>query len=93
MTGGMAFVLDLHDRFDKMVNPDSVVFQRLAAAHWEQTLIDLITEHARETGSSFADELLRDWDRNRRAFWQICPKEMVSRLKHPLSDELVAETA
>jgi glutamate synthase (NADPH/NADH) large chain len=93
MTGGMAFVLDLHERFETMVNPENVVTQRLASRHWEQVLIDLITEHAEETGSSFAQELLRDWDRVRGAFWQVCPKEMISRLKHPLSDELIAETA
>ena len=93
MTGGMAFVLDLHEQFLNRVNPESVVVQRLASAHWEQHLIDLITEHASETGSSFAEELLRDWDRARGAVWQICPKEMIKRLKHPLSDEMQAETA
>ena len=93
MTGGMAFVLDLHEQFLNRVNPESVVVQRLASAHWEQHLIDLITEHASETGSSFAEELLRDWDRARGAVWQICPKEMIKRLQHPLSDEVEAETA
>jgi glutamate synthase (NADPH/NADH) large chain len=93
MTGGMAFVLDLHDRFATMVNPESVVLQRLASRHWEQVLLDLITEHAEETGSTFAQELLRDWDRVRGAFWQICPKEMIKRLKHPLTDEVAAESA
>ncbi len=93
MTGGMAFVLDLHEQFNTKVNPESVVVQRLASGHWEQHLLDLITEHASETGSSFAEELLRDWDRARAAIWQICPKEMIKRLKHPLSDEVEAETA
>jgi len=26
-------------------------------------------------------------------FWQICPKEMISRLAHPLSDQAEMETA
>ena len=30
--------------------------------------------------------LLDDWDRVRGAFWQVCPKEMVARLAHPLDD-------
>ena len=93
MTGGMAFVLDLHERFETMVNPESVVLQRLASAHWEQVLVDLLTEHANETGSSFAQELLRDWDRARGAFWQVCPKEMIKHLKHPLTDEVAAASA
>jgi glutamate synthase (NADPH/NADH) large chain len=29
---------------------------------------------------------LDDWDRWRRYVWQVCPKEMVHRLTHPLSD-------
>ena len=93
MTGGMAFVLDANDRFDQMVNPESVVVQRLASEHWEQVLVDLVTEHARETGSRFAEELLRDWDRTRAMIWQVCPKEMIKRLKHPLTDQVEAATA
>jgi glutamate synthase (NADPH/NADH) large chain len=93
MTGGMAFVLDVHNRFDKMVNSETVVFQRLASAHWEQVLVDLIAEHAAETGSRFAAELLRDWDRVRDSFWQICPKEMIKRLDHPLSEGVEAASA
>lgn len=50
-------------------------------------LRSLIGEHARETGSSFAADLLRDWDRTRAFFWQVCPKEMVGRLSHPLAVE------
>jgi glutamate synthase (NADPH/NADH) large chain len=93
MTGGMAWVLDQHDRFQSALNPDSVVIQRLASAHWEETLLGLIREHAEETGSRFAKELLRDWDRVRGSFWQVCPKEMISRLAHPLTDEAELESA
>jgi len=28
--------------------------------------------------------VLRDWDLIRSRFWQVCPKEMISRLAHPL---------
>jgi glutamate synthase (NADPH/NADH) large chain len=93
MTGGMAWVLDLNDRFQSGVNKDSVVVQRLASEHWEGVLHGLVTEHAEETGSRFAKELLRDWDRVRGSFWQVCPKEMIARLAHPLSDEKVLESA
>ena len=87
MTGGMAYVLDPHDRFKNLVNPETVVVQRLTSAHWEETLRNLIGEHARETDSAFATSLLRDWDRVRNHFWQVCPKEMLSRLPHPLAEE------
>ena len=87
MTGGMAYVLDLHDRFVKHVNPETVVVNRLRSPHWEAVLKALVAEHARETGSEFADSLLRDWDRVRDLFWQVCPKEMLTRLSEPLARE------
>ncbi len=87
MTGGMAYVLDLAGRFRAQVNPDSVVIQRLASPHWEEQLKRLIREHARETGSAFAEGLINDWDRMREHFWQVCPKEMVGRIDHPLQSE------
>jgi glutamate synthase (NADPH/NADH) large chain len=93
MTGGMAFVLDPNDRFMSGVNADSVVVMRLASQHWEGVLHGLVTEHATETGSRFAKELLRDWDRVRGHFWQVCPKEMINRLAHPLSDVAELESA
>jgi len=90
MTGGMAYVLDLAGRFQGLVNPESVVVQRLSSPHWEAQLKRLIAEHAHETGSAFAEGLLRDWDRMRDYFWQICPKEMVGRIDHPLRAEEAA---
>jgi glutamate synthase (NADPH/NADH) large chain len=87
MTGGMAYVLDLADRFEAQVNPDSVVVQRLASPHWEEQLRRLIREHAHETGSAFAAGLLNDWDRMRGHFWQVCPNEMIGRIDHPLTAE------
>ena len=34
-----------------------------------------------------------DWTLEIGNFWQICPREMISRLEHPLSDEEKAEIA
>ena len=90
MTGGMAYVLDLAGRFESRVNTDSVIVQRLASPHWEEQLRKLVSEHAHETGSAFAAGILRDWDRMRGLFWQVCPKEMVGRIDHPLRAEEAA---
>jgi glutamate synthase (NADPH/NADH) large chain len=87
MTGGMAFVYDPEVRFQAAVNPESVVTGRIGSAHWAGVLKSLVDEHARETGSLHAAELLRDWDRTLSAFWQVCPKEMVGRLDHALEAE------
>ncbi|MFN7175125.1 MAG: hypothetical protein ACK4MT_10585, partial [Thermaurantiacus tibetensis] len=85
MTGGMAFVLDTDGSFERRVNPDSVVWQRLASAHWEEVVKGLIARHVAETGSRYAEGLLLDWAGTRARLWQVCPKEMVARLAHPLS--------
>jgi glutamate synthase (NADPH/NADH) large chain len=89
----MAFVLDREGRFERAVNRESVIVQRLASAHWEGVVHALIEEHARETGSKWAAGLLAEWDRTRQAIWQVCPKEMVNRLAHPLSDDTASIAA
>jgi glutamate synthase (NADPH/NADH) large chain len=86
MSGGMAFVYDALDDFAEHVNRDSVVVNRLASAHWEGVVHGLIEEHALETGSKWSAGLLAEWDRARERLWQVCPKEMVARLAHPLDD-------
>jgi glutamate synthase (NADPH/NADH) large chain len=86
MTGGMGFVLDADGRFEQRVNPDSVVWRRIAARYWETLVLSLIEEHVAETGSAYARQLLSKWDSERLRFWQVCPKEMIPRLKHPMTD-------
>lgn len=84
MTGGMAFVYDREGDFAERVNGDTVLFQRVVSAYWEAALKSLVEEHVQETNSKWASSLLGEWDRALPKFWQICPKEMVSRLAHPL---------
>ena len=50
-------------------------------------------ERARELRRPLAERLLRDWDVERDRFLQICPKEMIKALSHPLSDAEAVETA
>jgi glutamate synthase (NADPH/NADH) large chain len=87
MTGGMAYVYDVNGTFERKVNPDSIVWQRLASDHWENQLFSLVSEHARMTDSRWSKSIIADWERTRGSFWQICPKEMLSRLPCPLTDE------
>ena len=85
MTGGMAFVYDEEDRLPARINPESVVWQRIAVDHWEMALVGLIEAHVRETQSRFAAQLLNDWDLVKGRFWQVVPKEMVNRLEVPIT--------
>ena len=84
MTGGMAFVYDADDRFEAHVNPDSVIWRRVTTPHWERVLRESVEEHARETGSHYAATMLSNWDQELPRFWQVCPKEMLTRLAHPI---------
>ncbi len=93
MTGGMAFVYDPDGEFIAHVNDDSVVYQRIASTHWEGVVRDLIATHAAETQSPLGARLISDWEIEVDKFWQICPKEMLTRLDQPLSDEPDREIA
>jgi len=86
MTGGMAYIYDESGNFEKAVNPDNVVWQRFGSEHYEQQCKDLIARHAEETGSEFSAKLLAEWHLERGKFWQVIPKEMLSRLDVPLQD-------
>jgi len=93
MTGGMAFIYDPEERFARRANPENIVWQRLASAHWEGVLRGLVEEHAARTDSKWSKGLLEDWDRVAGHFWQVCPKEMFTRLAHPLDDSVEAVAA
>ncbi|MDB5689326.1 MAG: glutamate synthase large subunit, partial [Sphingomonas bacterium] len=94
MTGGMAFILDEAGDFAAHANPDSIVWQRFGSAFWETKCKAMVAEHAVATDSKWAHTILDDWDRWRLAFWQVCPKEMLTRLPRPLNDDVpVAEIA
>ncbi len=93
MTGGMAFVYDEAGEFERRINPESIVIQRLGSAHWEDVVKALVMEHAVETGSAHATRIVTDWERTREHFWQVCPKEMLLRLAHPTDDTISVAVA
>ncbi|HEU0066108.1 MAG TPA: glutamate synthase-related protein, partial [Sphingomonas sp.] len=86
MTGGMAFVYDPDDSFTRRANPENIVWQRIASGHWEDQLYGMVSEHVLATDSRWSKGLLEDWDRIVGRFWQVVPKEMLTRLAHPLDD-------
>ncbi len=40
-----------------------------------------------------AQMILRDWEDEIGLFWQVCPREMLSRLENPLSEDAEAARA
>lgn len=86
MTGGMAFVYDPEGRFPRRANPENITWNRLSSLHWEATLLGLVRAHHAATDSKWSGALLDDWGRVVEHFWQVVPKEMLTRLSHPLDD-------
>jgi glutamate synthase (NADPH/NADH) large chain len=87
MTGGMAYLYNPKRLASSMLNMETLVTCQVAVEHWEKDLKDLISQHADETGSPKAAEILRHWDLEVGNFTQICPKEMLVHLRHPLTIE------
>jgi len=90
-TGGMAFVYDPENLFEKRVNRDTLTWQRVAHPHWERAVRDLVARHVAETNSRYAIRLLHDWDRTLPQIWQLVPKEFIKHLPVPLSEAEVEE--
>ena len=86
MSGGMAFLYDPRNRFEKVVNPDSVLWNRLQSSHWEAVLKTMVQTHYERTGSRRAMTILDQWETELPNFWQVVPKEMINRLEMPVRD-------
>ncbi len=93
MTGGMAYVWDPEGRARSLFNMDSLVTCPVTVPHWDEQLRTLVERHEQETGSRRAAELLADWATARAQFVQVCPKEMLPHLQHPLALEELAVPA
>ena len=85
MTGGMAFVYDLNQNFDKKINPESVIWQKPETEFWKNYLKNLIEEHVKETNSIYAKKILDNFDIELGKFYQVCPKEMLDKLENPIT--------
>ena len=87
MTGGMAYLYDPDQTALDMINAETLVKSAVEVQHWQSQLHELVSRHAEETGSAKAKEILLHWENELGHFLQICPKEMLVHLPHPLSNE------
>ena len=87
MTGGMAFIYDPDRSFENYVNPNSVIWQIPETDHWKKYLKNLIDEHFQETQSKIAKKILENFEYEQNFFIQVCPKEMLNKLKNSLSSK------
>ncbi len=87
MTGGMAFIYDENLEFEKRVNPETVIWQRLETDYWKSFLKDLISRHSFETKSKVSEKILNNFDLEIKKFYQVCPKEMLDKLEKPITNK------
>jgi len=87
MTGGMAYLYDPAGHSAALINMETLVTNPVTVAHWQEQLKALIERHAAETGSRKAADILQHWDVEKDNFLQVCPKEMLVHLEHPLTVE------
>ena len=87
MTGGMAYLYDPYQTALDMINAETLETSAVEVQHWQSQLHELVSRHAEETGSAKAKEILLHWENELGHFLQICPKEMLVHLPHPLSNE------
>ncbi len=93
MTGGMAYLYDPDGKAQLLMNMETLVTCPVTVSHWVDQLQTLIKRHAAETGSRKAADILQHWDVEKTNFLQVCPKEMLNKLSHPLSEEIAAVPA
>merc|ERR1712003_92411 len=73
MTGGLGYFYDADGDFEEMVNWEIVKIQRLKTSAGELQLKDMIQSHFEKTGSEKADDILSNWEEEKKKFWQVYP--------------------
>jgi glutamate synthase domain-containing protein 2/glutamate synthase domain-containing protein 1/glutamate synthase domain-containing protein 3 len=73
MSGGLAYVLDEHGKFEQRCNRAMVNLHRLESPEEIKALRGLIYRHLELTESARAKEILDDWSRFEPLFWKIAP--------------------
>jgi glutamate synthase (NADPH/NADH) large chain/glutamate synthase (ferredoxin) len=73
MSGGIAYVLDQEDVFEKRCNRTMVTLSRLSNPDEVKTLMGTIYRHLELSESARAKEILGDWARFEPLFWKVQP--------------------
>ncbi len=73
MSGGVAYVLDVDGDFDKKYNAEMVGLHKVTDDAEAQELYGMIQQHAINTGSQYAWNLLSDWAETLPRFLKVLP--------------------
>ena len=93
MTGGMAFVYDENNEFEKYVNPTSIIWQLIETDYWKEFLKENLNEFFKQTNSKVAEKILNNFSTELKNFKQVCPIEMLDKLDNPISLKLSTKKA
>ena len=87
MSGGIAYILDEEDRFEKLYNPEMVDLEAVDSEESISHLRGLIERHLHWTGSTAAERVLENWEEMLPRFVKVMPKD----LKRVLQERQEAE--
>ena len=62
-----------------------MIWQNVETEYWKNYLKGLILEHAKETNSTISKNIISNFDQEIKNLVQICPKEMIGKLKNPIT--------
>ena len=85
MTGGMSFVYDADNTFENYANPSSIIWQQVETDYWKQFLKNNLNDFYKETNSKIAKKIIDNFKNELIKFKQICPIEMLDKLKNPIT--------
>ena len=72
MSGGIAYIYDASETFEKRYNPDMIGIERVSEND-APALRVLIERHLEETGSPQAQQILANWENALPEFWKVLP--------------------
>ena len=75
---------DEENKFDQLVNADTLIFDKLSSDYWTNELYQIILSHHKNTSSPHANSILDNWEFEKQKFVHVCPKEIANILPQPL---------
>ncbi|MCX8044104.1 MAG: glutamate synthase large subunit [Desulfobacterota bacterium] len=93
MSGGIAYVLDLHQLFDTRCNLEMVDIEPVDDPEEQRFLYTTIERHHRYTGSPYAALILKTWDEMMPYFVRVMPIDYRIALKRIAAETKIPEQA
>lgn len=75
MTGGTAYVFDEDNNFKEKVNKEMVELDYLTETDDQSVVKEMIENHLKYTGSMRAAEILKTWDKAKKNFIRVMPRD------------------